>query len=277
VRAGTRKRDAQRLASDIAARVNAGLVASAIIAKRVTFSEFADEWLAMRMVRPTTLRRDRGLINTYLNPSFGRMLLNRITVQDILKLVWRVTQERSSGTSRRLLAVLGRILRDARKRDYIVRNPIENLDRWDKPPRNRRKLHVLNLDQLVRLLRSLPLRWAVLSLVAALTGLRWSEITGLEWSDIDFDEWRVHVRRAMPVGACVPSHPKTFASNRSVDMLWPVRLVLLTAPRCGHLVFPGLHGGLLNHGWFNRRIWRPTTRAVGIHYRFHDLRHIYLR
>ena len=113
VKAGTRRRDAERLAVEIQSRVNAGLVGGGVIAKRATFGEFADKWLAMRIVRPTTLRRDRGLINTYLCPAFTSMLLNAITVEDVRALLAKVTKEQSSSTSRRLLAVLRRpIVRD---------------------------------------------------------------------------------------------------------------------------------------------------------------------
>ena len=40
------------------------------------------------------------------------------------------------------------------------------------------------------------------------------------------------------------------------------------------LVFTSAEGGLLRRSNFNRRVWRPATRAVGLEgLRFHDLRH----
>ena len=68
VKAGTRRRNAERLAVEIQARVNAGLVGGGVVAKRATFADYADRWLAVRIARVTTLRRDKGLINTYLRP-----------------------------------------------------------------------------------------------------------------------------------------------------------------------------------------------------------------
>jgi integrase len=39
-------------------------------------------------------------------------------------------------------------------------------------------------------------------------------------------------------------------------------------------VFTSTEGGLLRRSNFNRRVWRPATRAVGLAgLRFHDLRH----
>ena len=272
VKAGSRRRDAERLAVEIQARVNAGLVGGGVIAKRATLGEFADRWLAMRIARPTTLRRDRGLINTYLRPAFGSQLLNAIAVEDIRALVARVTRQRSPSTSRRLLAVLGKMFADAVRSDYIRANPLEKLDRQDKP-QPRRNARAIDLDELARVLTALPEKWASFSLIAVLTGLRWGEVASLEWSDVDLEAGKIHVRRATPAGTKGTQDPKSLTSHRSVDMLWPVQQILLDIPQRGPRVFPGARGGPLNHGWFHRRVWTRTTKALGSRLRLHDLRH----
>jgi len=83
----------------------------------------------------------------------------------------------------------------------------------------------------------------------------------------------MHVRRPIPAGEKALLDPKSLASNRSVDMCWPVRYILLHLPRRGPLLFSGARGGPLAHGWFHRRIWRPAVHACDSHLRFHDLRH----
>jgi integrase len=125
--------------------------------------------------------------------------LNAITVEDIRTLLARVAKEQSPSTSRRLLAVLGKIFADAVKSDYVRQNPIEKLDRGDKP-QVRKNTRVIDLDDLLTLLEALPRRWATFSLVAALTGLRWGEIASLEWPDLDFTVGKIHIRRATPAG-----------------------------------------------------------------------------
>jgi hypothetical protein len=59
--------------------------------------------------------------------------LNAIAIEDIRALLARVTRERSPSTSRRLLAVLGKMFADAVKSDYVRQNPVDRLDRRDKP------------------------------------------------------------------------------------------------------------------------------------------------
>jgi len=228
----------------------------------------------MRMVRPTTLRRDRGLINTYLLPAFANRVVNAIAVEDVQALLARVAKSRSPATARRLLAVLGKMLADAVKNDYARQNPVERLGRWDRP-RSRKKAQRIDLEELVNMLRALPEKWAVFSLVTVLTGLRWGEIVSLEWSEIDFEARRIHVRRATAAGEKASQDPKTLTSYRGVDMLWPVRQVLSELPRGGALLFPGARGGPLAHGWFHRRIWLPAARTCGTGLKFHDLRHAF--
>jgi integrase len=226
------------------------------------------------MVRRTTLRRDRGLINTYLLPAFANRLLNAIAVEDVQALLARVAKSRSPATARRLLAVLGKMLADAATNDYVRQNPIEKLGRWDRP-RSRKKAQLIDLEELMKMLRALPQKWAVFSLVTVLTGLRWGEIVSLEWSEIDFEAGKIYVRRATAAGETASQDPKTLTSYRGVDMLWPVRQILLEIPRAGPLLFPGARGGPLAHGWFHRRIWVPAARACGTGLKFHDLRHAF--
>lgn len=272
LKAGVRRRDAERLAVEIQARVNAGLVGGGVIAKRATFAEFTDKWLAIRIARLTTLRRDKSLINTYLRPAFGGTLLNAITVEDIRTLLATVTKKQSPGTARWLLAVLSKMMGDAVRSDYVRQNPIDKLDRRDKP-QVRRSARAIDLDELLRLLESMPGRWAAFALAGVLTGLRWGEIVALEWTDIDLDAGKINVRRATPVGTTGPQDPKSLTSQRSIDLLWPVRQTLLDLPQRGRLIFPGARGGTLSNGWFHKSIWREATEKIGSNLRFHDLRH----
>jgi len=266
-KAGTRRRDAERLAVEIQARVNAGL-AGDVLARRMTLSQYADRWLATRIVRHTTLRRDRGLIDTYLRPAFGRRPLSAISVEDVQVLLARASKVRRPATVRRLLAVLGKMLGDAAKNDYIRQNPVARLDPSDKP-RQRRAAQVVDLNDVVRVLTSLPQEWAAYSLLALLTGLRWGELVSLRWSDLDFLTGLINVRRATPAGTPKIGELKSLASARNVEMLWPVREILLALPHDSQLVFSRVSG----HANFYKRIWLRAVRAVRSSLRFHDLRH----
>jgi integrase len=272
LKAGARRRDAERLAIEIQARVNAGLVGGGVVAKRATLAEFARRWLAARLVRPTTFRRDEGLIKKYLIPTFGNQILNSITAEEIRTLLARVSKEQSPSTARRLLAVLSKMLRDAARSDYVRQNPVDKLDRSDKP-QSRKLAKAIDLDELLAVVKALPHRWATFGLVKVLTGLRWGEIASLEWTDVDFQTGKINVQRATPAGTSGAGDPKSLTSRRSVDMLWPVKQALLDMPQRGRLVFPGVRGGPLSYGWFSRYVWRPAAAEAGSRLRLHGLRH----
>lgn len=275
LKAGRRRRDADRLAVEIQARVNAGLVGAGVIAKRVVFDDFADKWLTLRLARTTTLRRDASLINTYLRPTFSGRMLHAIAVEDVRTLLAKVARRRSPSTARRLLSVLNQMFADAVRSDYVRQNPVAKLGPRDRP-RLRKIQRTIDLQIVYEILEALPDRWSTFVLVAALTGLRWGEIAALEWSDIDLENEKIHVRRAIPAGTHGPQELKSVASWRSVDMLWPVWQSLHEIPHGPRYVFPGARGGSLNHGWFTKHVWLPGTNMLGGHrIRFHDLRHAF--
>lgn len=273
LKAGARRRDAERLAVEIQARVNAGLVGGSVVAKRATLNEFVDKWLPARLVRETTLRRDRSLINVYLRPAFGGTLLNAVGVEDIKQLLARVAKQRSPSTARRLLAVISKMFGDAVRSDYARQNPVQKLDRRDKPEGRRKAAQAIDLTELLEVLAALPGRWSRFGLVKVLTGCRWEEIAALKWSDVDLDAGKIHIRRATPAGTTGEQDPKSLTSHRSIDMLWPVRQALLDLPQRSEWVFPGARGGPLSHKWFYKYVWCEARREVGSHLQIRQLRH----
>jgi integrase len=73
---------------------------------------------------------------------------------------------------------------------------------------------------------------------------------------------------------------KTRARQRWIDMLWPVREVLMDLPQRtttpSDLVFAGVHGAYLSHNWWYQKIWQPATKRAGQPgFHFHWLRHGY--
>src|SRR5215211_1390803 len=74
--------------------------------------------------------------------------------------------------------------------------------------------------------------------------------------------------------------PKTEAGRRTVTLPVVAAAALVehlgsySQPGPDGLVFTSAEGGLLRRSNFNRRVWRPATRVVGLEgLRFHDLRH----
>ena len=127
-------------------------------------------------------------------------------------------------------------------------------------------------------------RFRCLVLLTAFTSLRWGEATALRRADIDLTAGTVRVRAAYverSTGEMLIGPPKSKAGRRIVgipaaivpDLTMHLHMYVKDEP--GALVFPGVQGGPIRRGNFNKMsAWPQSVAAIGtpgLH--FHDLRH----
>jgi integrase len=121
-------------------------------------------------------------------------------------------------------------------------------------------------------------------LLATFASLRWGELTALRRSDLDLVAGSVRVRAAFverSTGEILLGLPKSKAGRRVVGVpqaIIPVlhkHLSVFVKDEPGALMFPGVKGGPLRRGNFNKMSgWPQAVRSIdaeGLH--FHDLRH----
>lgn len=124
-------------------------------------------------------------------------------------------------------------------------------------------------------------RYRALILLATFASLRWGEVTALRRCDIDLDAGTVRVRSAYAersTGEIILGPPKSKAGRRIVGIPRVIlpelrrHLASFTEPDPGALAFPGVKGGPLRRGNFNRSAaWPQAVAAIGapgLH--FHD-------
>jgi integrase len=127
-------------------------------------------------------------------------------------------------------------------------------------------------------------RYLALVLLATFASLRWGEATALRRCDLDLEAATVRVRAAFverSTGEILLGPPKSKAGRRVVGIpqaIIPIlreHLSVFAKDEPGALVFPGVMGGPLRRGNFNRMsAWSYAVRSIGpegLH--FHDLRH----
>ena len=127
-------------------------------------------------------------------------------------------------------------------------------------------------------------RYLALVLLATFASLRWGEVTALRRCDLDLEAGIVRVRAAFverSTGEILLGPPKSRAGRRVVGIPQAIIPVLLehlstfAKLEPGALVFPGVMGGPLRRGNFNKMsAWPYAVRSIGakgLH--FHDLRH----
>ena len=127
-------------------------------------------------------------------------------------------------------------------------------------------------------------RYLALVLLATFASLRWGEAVALRRCDLDLEAATVRVRATFverSTGEILLGPPKSRAGRRTVGIpqaIIPVlreHLSIFVRAEPGALAFPGVLGGPLRRGNFNRMsAWPYAVKSVGAEgLHFHDLRH----
>jgi integrase len=127
-------------------------------------------------------------------------------------------------------------------------------------------------------------RFYALVLLATFASLRWGEATALRRSDLDLETRAVRVRAAYverSTGEMLLGPPKSKAGRRVVGIpaaMIPdltAHLAIYVKDEPGALVFPGVKGGPIRRGNFNKMsAWPQAVASIGMPgLHFHDLRH----
>jgi integrase len=187
--------------------------------------------------------------------------------------------------------VLGAILKDARIKGRLYRDPMEAVQAVTVP---KRELHYLTPEQIKALCQAVGAFYAVLFLTMAFCGLRFGEVLGLQWPDVDLERRRLFIRRQVvwhrktertPEQApWAFTEPKTEAAKRVVEIPETVARFLAAhraeqsgRPNPHALVFPSETGAPLTPSHISRTHFTKPLKALGITgIRPHDFRRTFI-
>ena len=226
--------------SERQALVTAAEAGVAPVSPRLRFDSVAGWWLerfnakvAAGERHPRTLEAHRYHLDRHLLPELGPRRIASITVDDVAELLHRLRGKGCSAkTSASALATLESVMRFARRRGWIVADPVERLEHDERPRPERRRQRVLGRAEIA------PARGLLAPRPAdgrdcALHGPADSEMLGLVWDDVDFDAGVIHVRaqlsRAHRGAPARRVPPKTVASVRDIPLV--AQLARLLAAR----------------------------------------------
>jgi integrase len=263
---------------------------------RVTFAEYAPQWLATyqgrtsRGVRETTLdeyRREVGLDRDG-NPTgtgairfFGRLRLAEIEPRHVKEYAAEVARRGvSTAAVRHALAPVKALLATALEEGLVRSNPAAGI-RVSRPAleeADEDKVKALTPAELRALIDETEPDWRLFVELLARTGLRIGEAVALRWQDVDFARRRVKVRRRSYRGSFAP--PKSRHGRRDVPLSKPLARSLAALwerqgrPDGERLVFPSERGTPLDPGKLAARVLRPAAQRAGVPWAtWHTLRH----
>jgi integrase len=269
------------------------------VSPRLRFETVAGWWLdrfeakvAAGERHRRTLEAHRYPLDRQLLPTLGRQRVASLTVDNVAELLHDLRRAgRSAKTAANALATLQSVMRFARRRGWIVADPVEQLEHDKRPRPQRRRQRVLGRAEIERLLAACAPHDRLMLATVLYTGLRISEMLGLVWDDVDFATGVIHVRaqlsRAHHGAPARRVAPKTPASARDVPLV-PQLARLLSAhrqqsrfARGSDWVFATARGTPYGHRNVSRRALGRAGQLAGLNddgwppLRFHDLRHTF--
>jgi integrase len=263
----------------------------------VTFSDFAErfesEYLPGRNLKRSTLVDYELTLRRHLKPYFGALKLTGLEPAHVDAYITAKTQSLSPKTVTNHLALLGVMLKVAKRWKLVSANVVEDVDR---PRLDLPEMNVLDEAEVSRLLTAyrefelnpqegtLPAWWALtrrIVTLALMTALRRGELLALRWRDVELLEGRLSVREAFVRGQF--QAPKSKASRRTFE-LGPRALQVLQEQWAAtsykgdsELIFGHpLKGTPLDASKLGRAYMRPALNRAKIDKPFrtwHDLRH----
>ena len=212
-RAGKNRRQAQRVLTKIQSTVDDGEFRPQ---PNVTFSTWADRWLAS-LERKRTTRRAYAQSIGYAKSAFGDKAVRRLRAEDIARLNVSLRERGLSASTRnRHLRALHTCLQSAVRHGYAARNPVAELPPGEKPRAEHREAAYFTNEELPRLFAEIPDGiYKTLFLAALKTGMREGELCALTWGDVDLAGAVVRVRRSYTDGHL--TDPKNH-ERRDVDL-----------------------------------------------------------
>ncbi|HVA07554.1 MAG TPA: tyrosine-type recombinase/integrase [Acidimicrobiales bacterium] len=255
----------------------------------IPFDTFAKDWLGSDpSKRPSSLGRDRSIVDNYLIPAFGTKTLKAIKYDDVQALVNAWTKDLAPSTVGRQFTTLRAVMSAAVRSGKIGRSPCVGikLPEGAQPGSSPRRSLILAPEVVERLAEEVGGPLAPMVYLGAVLGLRWGEVAGLRVGDIDLDSGLLavsHQRTRGERGEMVEGRPKSRAGVRTLAL--PEGLVAmlrdhtvargLTEKQPDAYLFAGKRGAPLHYSNWRRRVWVPACEALGLAaFHFHDLRHV---
>ena len=283
-------------AADVKIEVRAGIHTPD--ADSITVKEAAELWLRsceLDELERGTLRVYGQYVRLFITNLIGAKKLSRLTTPDVVAYTKILLARTSRQRARKVLATLKLILAEMQRSGLVAQNVASsvNIKLSDRDARPLQiGVDVPSKAEIGAMLHQASGRARARFVIAALTGVRSSEVRALLWEDIDFDARMLRVRRRADwwgtIGRVkskngyrdVPMTPTLVKTLKEWRLACPPR-----APGGLDLVFPGRDGKVASHTTVQsdfdavqRLAGVVTADADGVEqpkYGLHALRHFF--
>ena len=233
----------------------------------MTFGEFARKWeeAVLPTYRSSTRYFYRTVLHDHLVPQFALHRLRDIATPDVQIFINQKAKRYAPAVLHHIRATISRTYQTAKSWGYVDSNPALGVCL----PQKRAVLPKITFEpsQVMKILEHLEEPHRTMVSVAAVTGLRASELFGLKWSDVDFDKRLLFIRRTFYRGEF--GLPKTKSSERVVPLSSGLATALERHQKSQkllplNLVFPNAVGKPYESANLLKRILHPTLKTLNL-------------
>ena len=299
-----RKNDAERALVIIEAQMASGSWADPERGK-MTLGDYASVWIAERPgLRPRTMDLYRWLLKKHIAPYLGGVPVGKMSAVDednmLVRNPCRIKGAGDEDASERPVLTVRQVFDLAER---VGRRPVGNIRgvpdgyrlRFGRNGQKRTSPEwYATRQEAARALWKMAddgradcthdRRFYALVLLATFASLRWGEATALRCGDVDLEAGTVRIRAAYverSTGEMLLGPPKSKAGRRVVGIPAAIipdlaaHLAIYSKDEPGALIFPGVKGGPIRRGNFNKMsAWPQAVASLGMPgLHFHDLRH----
>jgi integrase len=212
-----RKVDAERWLHEVEHKLAVGTYIDPS-AGRITFGEYLDEWLALRMWRASTRDQAESYLRRHVRPTFERRQLAAIRPSEVQAWVKRLADELAPATVELVFTYFRTVMKAAVTDRLLATSPCVGIR---LPKRERPKVVPLEVEQVEAIAAAAPERYRAAIVLAAATGLRSSEVFGLTLGNVHLLRRQLAVEQQLVTRTGSPPQlgpPKTAASHRTVPL-----------------------------------------------------------
>ena len=258
------RREAYKLLDVLLRPTNQGLRKPQVL---VSFGDLAKKWeeAILPTYRESTRYFYRNVLQKHLVPTFAARRLRDIQTLDIQVFLNQKAISYAPSVVYHIRAALSRLFAAAKDWGYVDSNPIAAV----RMPRKRNVRANITFEPLAiqQILQGLEEPYRSMVILAALTGMRASELFALSWPDVDFGRRMLYVRRTFYRGHFGPT--KNRSSERAIPITERLAEVLQNHRRRSSsnsdgLVFSNGAGGPYESGSLVNRILHPVLKSLGL-------------
>jgi integrase len=254
-------KSAARLALDTLLRpMNEGVYRA--MEKPVGFQVFYEKWQCdlLPTFRESTRAFYQGTAARWIQPYFADWQLADIRPEELQRFINVFRDRYSLSVLKHIRATLRCLFSTAVTWRYLRENPMVGVRLPQGKPVHRAS--VLRPEEMARVIGYLTEPYRTMAIVAAVTGMRESEVFGLQWDDFDFERMVVKVQRRLYRGKM--AEPKTAKSTRELPLHPAVAAALCQLPRRGEYVFASPRGGIYEPCAVVRKHFKPAAEKLGL-------------